>query len=52
MDALDDTGVDANEARSLVVVDKKFALGGRPENDITKIITDKLDKTLPSLNLK
>ena len=35
-----------------LVVDKKFALGGRPENDITKIITDKLDKTLPSLNLK
>ena len=35
-----------------LVVDKKFALGGRPENDITKIITDKLNKTLPSLNLK
>ena len=35
-----------------LVVDKKAALGGLPENDITKIITEKLNKTLPSLNLK
>ena len=35
-----------------LVLDKKFALGGVPENDITTIITEKLNKTLPSLNLK
>ena len=35
-----------------LVIDKKYALGGIPENDITKIITEKLDKILPSLNLK
>ena len=35
-----------------LVVDKKVALGGLPENDITTIITEKLNKTLPSLNLK
>ncbi len=35
-----------------LVVDKKVALGGLPENDITTIITEKLDKALPSLNLK
>ena len=35
-----------------LVVDKKAALGGLPENDITTIITEKLNKTLPSLNLK
>ena len=35
-----------------LVVDKKVALGGLPENDITSIITEKLNKTLPSLNLK
>ena len=35
-----------------LVVDKKVALGGLPENDITTIITEKLNKTLPSLNLE
>ena len=27
-------------------------LGGNPDNDITKIIVEKLDKVLPSLDLK
>ncbi len=40
------------EKNIALVLDKKFALGGVPENDITKIITEKLNKTLPSLNLK
>ena len=35
-----------------IVVDKKFTLGGNPEYDITKIIIEKLNKELPSLNLK
>ena len=35
-----------------LVIDKKYTLGGRPENDITKIIVEKLNKTLPSINLK
>ena len=35
-----------------LVVDKKYTLGGNPETDITKIIAEKLDKVLPSLNLK
>jgi len=35
-----------------LVIDKKNTLGGNPETDITKIITEKLDKILPSLNLK
>jgi len=35
-----------------LVVDKKNTLGGNPENDITKIIVEKLDEELPSLNLK
>ena len=35
-----------------LVVDKKAALGGLPDNDITTIITEKLNKKLPSLNLK
>jgi len=35
-----------------LVVDKKYTLGGNPANDITKIIIEKLDKSLPSLNLK
>ena len=34
-----------------LVIDKKDMLGGRPEFDITKIIVEKLDKELPSLNL-
>ena len=35
-----------------LVIDKKSTLQGKPETDITKIITEKLDKVLPSLNLK
>ena len=35
-----------------LVIDKKYTLGGIPQSDITKIIVEKLDKTLPSLNLK
>ena len=34
-----------------LVIDKKDMLGGRPEFDITKIIVEKLNKELPSLNL-
>ena len=35
-----------------VVINKINTLGGNPENDITKIIVEKLDKVLPSLDLK
>ena len=35
-----------------LVVDKKDMLGGKPEYDITKFIVEKLNKELPSLNLK
>jgi Skp family chaperone for outer membrane proteins len=35
-----------------LVIDKKDMLGGLKEYDITKIIVDKLDNKLPSLNLK
>ena len=35
-----------------VVINKVHTLGGKPENDITKIIVEKLDKVLPSLDLK
>jgi len=35
-----------------LVIDKKNSLGGNPETDITKIITEKLDKILPVLDLK
>ena len=35
-----------------LVIDKKHMLGGKPDNDITKIIVEKLNKELPSLNLK
>ena len=35
-----------------VVINKAHTLGGNPENDITKVITDKLNKVLPSLDLK
>ena len=35
-----------------LVIDKKSTLGGNQETDITKIIIEKLDKILPSLNLK
>ena len=35
-----------------VVIKKANTLGGDPKNDITKIIVEKLDKVLPSLDLK
>ena len=35
-----------------LVIDKKNTLGGNPENNITNIILEKLNKVLPSLNLK
>ena len=35
-----------------LVVDKKYILGGGPGFDITKVIVEKLNKDLPSLNLK
>ena len=35
-----------------LVVDKKYILGGGPSYDITKVIVEKLNKDLPSLNLK
>jgi len=35
-----------------LIVDKKNTLGGNPEVNITKTIVEKLNKTLPSLNLK
>ena len=35
-----------------LVIDKKSTLGGNPDEDITKIIIEKLNKELPSLNLK
>ena len=35
-----------------LVTDRKFILGGHPDYDITKIIVEKLNKELPSLNLK
>jgi Skp family chaperone for outer membrane proteins len=40
------------EKNIALILDKKGALGGVPENDITTIIIEKLNKTLPSLNLK
>ena len=35
-----------------LVIDKKITLGGQPGNDITAAIVEKLNKDLPSLNLK
>ena len=35
-----------------IVIDAKNTLGGNPDVDITKIIVEKLNKELPSLNLK
>ena len=34
-----------------LVVDKIYTLGGKSENDITKVVIEKLNKELPSLNL-
>ena len=36
----------------LLVIDKKNVLGGNSDLDITNIITEKLDKEFPSLNLQ
>jgi len=35
-----------------IVIDKKHMLGGKTEFDITQVIIEKLNKELPSLNLK
>ena len=35
-----------------IVMDKKNMIGGLTEYDITQVIVEKLDKELPSLNLK
>ena len=35
-----------------LVIDKKLTLAGRPGNDITAVIVEKLNKTFPSINLK
>jgi len=35
-----------------LVVDKKYILGGGTTSDITEVIVEKLNKELPSLNLK
>ena len=35
-----------------LIIDKKNTLGANPEIDITKVIVEKLNKELPSLNLK
>ena len=35
-----------------LVIDKKNVLGGNPEIDITSIVIEKLNKELPTLNLK
>ena len=35
-----------------VVINKVSTLGGNPENDITRIIVEKLNKVLPALDLK
>ena len=35
-----------------LVIDKKDMLGGNPDADITQTIVEKLNKELPSLNLK
>ena len=41
-----------NENNISLVIDKKQILGGGAGNDITKVIIEKLDKVIPSLNLK
>jgi len=41
-----------DENNIALVIDKKNILGGGTTSDITKIIVEKLDKDLPSLNLK
>ena len=41
-----------NENDISIVIDKKNVLMGNTDLDITNIITEKLNKELPSLNLK
>jgi len=41
-----------NENNVSLVVDKKYILGGGSQSDITNFIVEKLNKDLPSLNLK
>jgi outer membrane protein len=41
-----------NENNISIVIDKKNMIGGLNEYDITKTIVEKLNKELPSLNLK
>ena len=41
-----------NENNISLVIDKKYMIGGSTENDITKIIIEKLDETLPSLDIQ
>ena len=41
-----------NENDISLVIDKRYTLGGKAINDITEVIVQELDKTLPSLNLK
>ena len=41
-----------SDNNSIAVIDKKTMIGGSSEYDITKIITEKLNKELPSLNLQ
>jgi len=41
-----------NENKISIVMDKKNMIGGLTEFDITKIIVEKLNKELPSLNLQ
>ena len=45
-----DTHIKENDIS--LVMDKKNMIGGLNEFDITKVIIEKLDKALPSLNLK
>ena len=37
---------------AVFVFDKKVTFGGNPENDITSLITNELNKSLPKINLK
>ena len=41
-----------NENNIYLIIDKKSTLAGNPAVDITKVIIEKLNKELPSLNLK
>ena len=50
IDPILDTYIKENDIT--LVIDKQNMLGGKPEYDITKFIVEKLNKELPSLNLK